>query len=96
MIEQAVEELTPIVGTRPACQALGVAPATIYRRRRPPESKTPKPRPKPARALSDEEREEVRAVLYSERFVDRSPAQVCATLLDDGRYLWSCPGSVDG
>jgi putative transposase len=28
-------------------------------------------------------------VLYSERFVDRSPAQVCATLLDDGRYLAS-------
>jgi len=89
VIEQAVEELTPIVGTRPACQALGVAPATIYRRRRPPEPGAPKPRPKPARALSEEEREEVRAVLYSERFVDRSPAQVCATLLDDGRYLAS-------
>ncbi len=35
MIEQAVQELTPIVGTRPACRALGAAPATIYRRRRP-------------------------------------------------------------
>jgi hypothetical protein len=35
MIEQAVEELTPVVGTRPACRALGVAPATIHRRRRP-------------------------------------------------------------
>jgi putative transposase len=89
MIEQAVEELTPIVGTYPAYQALGVAPATIYRRRRPPEPKTPKPRPKPARALSHEEREQVRAVLYCERLVDRSPAQVCATLLDEGRYLAS-------
>jgi hypothetical protein len=29
MIEQTVEELTPIVGTRPACRVLGVAPATI-------------------------------------------------------------------
>jgi putative transposase len=90
MIEQAVEALTPIVGTRPACQALGVASATIYRRRRPPELRTAKqPRPKSVRALSEEEREEVRAVLHSERFVDRSPAQVCATLLDDGRYLAS-------
>jgi hypothetical protein len=41
VMEQAVEEIAPIVGTRPACQALGVAPATIYRRRKPAE---PKPR----------------------------------------------------
>jgi hypothetical protein len=41
MIEQTVEELTPIIGTRPACRALGVAPATIYRRRRPPEPQAP-------------------------------------------------------
>lgn len=89
MIEQAVEELTPLVGTRPACRALGVAPATIYRRRRPPETRPAKPRPRPARALSADEREEVRATLYSERFVDCSPAQVWATLLDEGRYLAS-------
>jgi hypothetical protein len=37
MIEEAVEEITPIVGTRPACRALGAAHATVYRRRRPPE-----------------------------------------------------------
>ncbi|MDX6644574.1 MAG: hypothetical protein QOK40_301 [Miltoncostaeaceae bacterium] len=30
MIEQAVEELTPLVGTRPACRALGASHATIY------------------------------------------------------------------
>ena len=41
MIEQTVDELTPLVGTRPACRALGAAPATIYRRRRPPEPKPP-------------------------------------------------------
>jgi putative transposase len=89
MIEQAVEELSPIVGTRPACTALGVAPATIYRRRRPPEPRMRKPRPQPARALTAEEREAVHEVLTSERFVDCSPAQVWATLLDDGRYLCS-------
>jgi putative transposase len=89
MIEHAVEELTPVVGTRPACRALGVAPATIYRRRRPPEARPAKPRPKPARALSAGEREEVRATLHSDRFVDCSPAQVWATLLDEGRYLAS-------
>ena len=89
MIEQTVEELTPIVGTRPACRALGVAPATIYRRRRPPAPHPPGPRLTPARALSAAEREAVLAELHSERFVDCSPAQVWATLLDEGRYLAS-------
>ena len=89
MIEQAVEELTPIVGTRPACAALGVAHATIYRRRRPPVPRGRKPRPRPARTLTVQEREAVHEVLTSERFVDSSPAQVWATLLDEGRYLCS-------
>lgn len=89
MMEQAVEELTPIVGTRPACRALGVAPATIYRRRKPPEPRPPTPRRPPARALSSQERQEILDVLHSERFVDCSPAQVWATLLDEGRYLAS-------
>jgi len=35
------------------------------------------------------EREAVLEVLHSERFVDCSPAQVWATLLDEGRYLAS-------
>lgn len=91
MIEHAVEELAPLVGTRPACRALGVAPATIYRRRRPVQTTAPepRPRPRPARALSEPEREEILQVLRSERFVDSSPAQVWATLLDEGRYLCS-------
>ena len=89
MIEQTVEELTPIVGTRPACRALGAAPATIYRRRRPPPPRPQRPRPAPARALSDGEREALLGELHSERFVDSSPAQVWATLLDEGRYLAS-------
>ena len=89
MIEQTIADLTPIIGTRPACRALGASPATIYRRRRPPEPRAPKPRPTPARALSDPEREAVLEVLHSERFVDSSPAQVWATLLDENQYLCS-------
>ena len=85
MIEQTVEELTPVVGTRPACRALGAAPATIYRRRRPPEPRAPRPHPAPARALSVPEREAVLAELRSDRFVDSSPAEIWATLLDEGR-----------
>lgn len=89
MIERAVEDLTPLIGTRPACRAVGVSPATIYRRRRPETPRIPQPRSRPARALSDDERAEVLAELCSERFVDCSPAQVWATLLDEGRYLAS-------
>ena len=89
MIEQTVEELTPLVGTRPACRALGAAPATIYRRRCPPEPRPRRERTIPARALSESEREAVLGELHSDRFVDCSPAQVWATLLDEGRYLAS-------
>lgn len=89
MIEATVEELTPIIGTRPACRALGAAPATIYRRRRPPEPRPKRPRPKPARALSEAERAAALEALHDERFLDSSPAAVWATLLDEGRYLCS-------
>jgi putative transposase len=89
MIEQTVEELTPIIGTRPACRALGAAPATVYRRRGPRATRSSPPRPVPARALSAAERDAVLAELHSERFADRSPAHVWATLLDEGRYLAS-------
>lgn len=89
MIEETVEELSPLVGTRPACRALGASAATIYRRRRPPEPKALRPRPTPARALSPGERSTVLAELHSERFLDSSPAAVWATLLDEGTYLCS-------
>ena len=89
MICQTVDELTPIVGTRPACRALGASVATVYRRRRPPGPGPRRPRPTPARALSEAERERVLEVLHCERFVDRSPAQVWATLLDEDAYLCS-------
>jgi putative transposase len=89
MIEQTVEDLTTIIGTRPACRALGAAPATIYRRRRPPVPRPARPRASSPRALSGPEREAVLAELHFERFVDCAPAAVWATLLDEGRYLAS-------
>jgi putative transposase len=89
MICETVEELAPIIGTRPACRALGASAATVYRRRRPPEPRPKRPRPAPPRALSTAERQAVLDLLHSERFVDCAPAQVYATLLDEGRYLAS-------
>jgi putative transposase len=89
MICETVEELTPIIGTRPACRALGASAATIYRRRRPRAPRQSRPRPTPDRALTEAERERVLEVLHSQRFVDSSPAQVWATLLDEDTYLCS-------
>jgi putative transposase len=89
MIYETVEELTPIIGTRPACRALGASVATVYRRRRPRAARQSRPRPTPDRALTEAERERVLEVLYSQRFVDSSPAQVWATLLDEDTYLCS-------
>jgi putative transposase len=41
----------------------------------------------PPRAISQEEKSEVRQVLNSERFQDFAPREVYATLLDEGKYL---------
>ena len=73
-----------------ACEAMGVPRASYYRRQRPRPASAARARPAPPRALSPRERQRVLDVLHSERFVDRSPAQVWATLLEeDERYLCS-------
>ncbi len=86
---QATSELSKKVNVRAACSALAVSRATFYRHRSP----SPRPareRPRPPLALNAEERQKVVDVLHSPRFVDRSPRQVWATLLDDDQeYLCS-------
>ena len=85
---KAADELAKHVGVKPACSALEVSRSTLYRRRGPSTGQQ-QPRPTPARALSETERGEVFDTLCSERFVDRSPAEVVATLLDEEVYLCS-------
>lgn len=41
------------------------------------------------RKLSETEREQVLAVLHEDRFVDKAPTEIYATLLDEDRYLCS-------
>ncbi len=89
MIDTAFETLEPMLGTSGACHAVGRSRASHYRHQRGPRSGPPKPRPTPANALAAEERASVLDVLHSERFVDQAPAQVWATLLDEGTYLGS-------
>jgi len=81
-----VTYLAPMVGVVLACAMLAVARASYYR------SLTPRastPRPSPPRALTVDERSKVLEVLHEPRFVDLAPAEVYATLLDEGRYLCS-------
>jgi putative transposase len=89
MIASAVSELAPVVGTSAACAALAVSRATHYRRRLGPRHGPPAPRPTPARALSPDERATVLETLHADRFIDSAPAEVVATLLDEGTYLAS-------
>jgi putative transposase len=92
MTDEAIAELTPILGSvRAACRAAGRPQANHYRRHR----QSPKPdrparqrNPQP-RALSQAERDGVRAVLNSPTFVDKAPASVYHELLDEGVYLCS-------
>jgi len=93
----AVTHLAPTVGVVAACDLLGVARASFYRQRPilgPPASPVPElalpaERPVPARALSPDERARVLTVLHEQRFQDRAPAAIQATLLDEDQYLCS-------
>jgi hypothetical protein len=53
MIDAAVLEIEPLIGTLPACRAVGASRAALYRRRSPPPTRAPSPRRASARALSD-------------------------------------------
>jgi putative transposase len=87
----AVTALVEHAGLKRACEALGVPRSTLYRHRKPPTGglRPPPPRSLPTRTLSAAERQQILEILHSPRFVDASPAEVCATLLDEGRYLCS-------
>jgi putative transposase len=86
----AIEEVGEEVRTRALCDSLGVVRATLYRHRRGESVPREKqPRPRHPRALLPDEREAVLGILHCDDFADHSPAEVHATLLEQGRYLCS-------
>src|SRR6202158_5977842 len=86
----AVTQLANAVVTSAACQALSMPRVSYYRdRRKTAFPAVPASRPSPARALRPAECETVLTHLHGERFQDRSPAAVYATLLDAGEDLCS-------
>lgn len=85
MIAASVSTLAPVVGTAAACRALSASRSSVYRRRSPATLTAERTTPtRSHRALSEVERTEVLDTLHSERFVNDSPAQVYAALLDGG------------
>jgi putative transposase len=94
MTDEAIAELAPRTSTRAACAAVGTPQASYYRRHR---ASRPPARPEPVhqrhraqpRALAPAERQVILEVLHSDRFADTAPAEVWATLLDEGTYLGS-------
>lgn len=85
----AVVALAPANGmTAAACATLGVSRASVQRRRArltaPPVPRRPQPRP--ARALTAPQQQIVLDLLHAPRFADQAPAEVYASLLDQGVY----------
>ncbi len=81
--------MPPINGmTAAVCAALGISRATVERRR----SRLAAPpaitnaRPRPPRALTTPQRQAVLNLLHAPRFADQAPAEIYATLLDEGVY----------
>jgi putative transposase len=89
VINPAVDALAAQVGIARACALLGRSRAGHYRARRPVMLGPAPRRPAASNALSESERAHVLTVLTSDQFVDKSVAQVWATLLDEGTYLCS-------
>jgi putative transposase len=83
-------QLADQIPVKRACEVLKIARSSFYRAYNPKLPKASRPRPLSARALTVAEQATVRDILNSERFADKSPYQVYATLLDDDQdYLCS-------
>jgi putative transposase len=77
-----------------ACDAVGISRTRFYRSRRPKTSAPSLPeaaplRPRSKRALTAAQQEQILEYLNSDRFLDASPRQVWASLLDEEIYVCS-------
>lgn len=94
MINPAVDDLAGALtgrlgGLRTACALLGRSRASHYRAEIGPRLGPARCRSRPASALTAAEEQHVLDVVTSERFADKSVAQIWAVLLDEGTYLCS-------
>jgi putative transposase len=85
----AITTVTRMGETSALCASVGVSRAAFYRRGPRASPRRRAARAPSPRALGADERQAVLDVLHSDRFVDQSPAEVHATLLEDQTYLCS-------
>jgi putative transposase len=88
MLAGAVE-LAATLGVAPACAAMGVPRSSYYQAQQPPALPRLAAARKLPQTLSDAEQQTIRAILNSERFVDRAPRTIFVMLLDEGVHLCS-------
>jgi putative transposase len=85
-MKEATQDAATLGKTR-VLGALGLSRASFYRQAQArPRDRTASPCRVRGRALSSQEKETVRSLLYGEEFVDQTPTQIYAQLLDRGVY----------
>ncbi|WDP84976.1 MAG: hypothetical protein HUN05_07290 [Desulfobacter sp.] len=76
------------IGKKPSCEAFGIPRSSFYRFHSPKKhigvSRTGSPL-----SLNSDEQQTVLDILHSEKYQDRAPYQVYASLLDNGQYYCS-------
>jgi putative transposase len=85
----AVNELREVIGVTKATALFGLARSSYYSKLIPPEQQRQRGGGVQPNALSDAERQEIRDVLHSGTYIDKTPYDVHSSLLDDGKYLAS-------
>ncbi|GAG53611.1 unnamed protein product [marine sediment metagenome] len=85
----AAENLAKKTSVSSACSALGIPRSNYYRHQETKNRPVRNRKIKSPLALTDDEREDVLSILNSDRFVDKSPGETYATLLDEGEYICS-------
>ena len=88
-LNQAVILVNQNIPTVTVCDALNI-PRSSYYYYRQPESEQREPKPYTShRGLSEAEHKNVIEILHSPKYVDKAPATVVASLLDEGIYICS-------
>ena len=87
MMEAALT-LSADIGIKSACESLDVPRSEFYRTQARKSALPIEPikRPSPPRTLSSDEQQGVLDILHTDRFADKAPQEVYATLLDEGVY----------
>lgn len=81
------QSLISAASIQSACQCLGIPRASFYRNQNP-HGRVNKSCPPPLK-LTAEERQVILGILHCDRFMDKAPHEIYATLLDEGQYYCS-------